>query len=116
MSVAPQGGRSNQTLSYVTGAKPRRLDVRLAEVDRGTGVLSGTGCGERRRRCSDRLVVFDRSGKVLSVRLVSSSRSQFLDGAWLDVFRRATVPPFTPDMTEQTTTLTGTLTYHLIRR
>ena len=39
------------------------------------------------------LVDIDRSGRVLSVQLVGSSRSPFLDGAFQDMFRRAVVPP-----------------------
>ena len=59
-------------------------------------------------------VLIDRSGRVLSVQMLSSSTSPFLDGAWLDVFRGATVPAFSPDMTEQTTTLRATI--HFILR
>ena len=58
-------------------------------------------------------VLIDRSGKVLSVQLVGSSRSPFLDGAFVDLFRGGTVPAFTPDMTEPTTTLRATMNFVL---
>ncbi len=62
------------------------------------------------------LVNIDRSGKVLSVQLADTSHSQFLDGAFIDLFRRGMVPPFTPDMTEQTTTLRATMHFMLRER
>ena len=60
------------------------------------------------------MIDIDRSGRVLSVQLAGSSHSQFLDGAFVDLFRRANVPPFTPDMTDQTTTLRATMNFRLI--
>jgi TonB family protein len=62
------------------------------------------------------LVNIDRSGRVLSVQLAESSRSQFLDAGFIDLFRRGTVPPFTPDMTEQTTMLRATMHFVLHSR
>ncbi len=57
---------------------------------------------------------FDRSGRVLASNIYRSSRSAFLDGAWVDVFRNATVPAFTPDMKEDTTEVLFTLHYVLV--
>ncbi len=115
MSVSNQGGPDTASLGYVSGAKPsgdwmsalrKWVDVRkyypeqaIAQLEQGNVSL---------------LIDIDRSGRVLSVQLAGTSRSQFLDGAFQDLFRRATVPPFTPDMTEQTTTLRATMHFRLI--
>ena len=58
-------------------------------------------------------VVIDRSGRVLSSTLVRSARSPFLDMGFLGEWRGATTPSFTPDMTEQTTTIVFTMNYIL---
>ncbi len=117
LSTAPQGGPESSSLGYVSGAKPsgdwmsalrRWVDARkyypeqaIAQLEQGNVTL---------------LVNIDRSGRVLSVQLADSSRSQFLDGAFTDLFRRGTVPPFTPDMGEQTTTLRATMHFVLRQR
>ena len=117
MSASPLGGPEASSLGYVSGAKPsgdwmselrRWVDQRkyypeqaIAQLEQGNVTL---------------LVNIDRSGRVISVQLASSSNSQFLDAAFTDVFRRGTVPPFTPDMTEQTTTLRATMHFVLRQR
>jgi TonB family protein len=117
LSTATQGGPDTSSLGYVSGAKPsgdwmsalrKWVDARkyypeqaIAQLEQGDVTL---------------LVNIDRSGRVLSVQLASSSRSQFLDAAFTDLFRRGTVPPFTPDMTEQTTTLRATMHFVLRQR
>ncbi len=115
LSTSNQGGPDTASLGYVSGAKPsgdwmsalrKWVDARkyypeqaIAQLEQGNVTL---------------LVDIDRSGHVLSVQLANTSRSQFLDAAFQDLFRRATVPPFTPDMTEQTTTLRATMHFQLV--
>ena len=115
MSPATQGGPDTASLGYVSGAKPsgdwmsalrKWVDARkyypeqaIAQLQQGSVTL---------------MIDIDRSGKVLQVRLADTSQSQFLDGAFEDLFRRAVVPPFTPDMTDQTTTLRATMHFRLI--
>ena len=117
LTASTQGGQKNSELGYVSGAKPtgdwmgalRRWtsariyypEEALAEHQQGTATV---------------LIDIARSGKVLSVRLLSSARSPFLDGAWVDIFRNSVVPPFTPDMTGDDTTITYTLHYILVSR
>ena len=115
LSPSTQGGPDAASLGYVSGAKPsgdwmsalrKWVDARkyypeqaIAQMQQGNVTL---------------MIDIDRSGKVLQVRLADTSQSQFLDGAFEDLFRRATVPPFTPDMTDQTTTLRATMHFRLI--
>ncbi len=115
LSPPTQGGPDTASLGYVSGAKPsgdwmsalrRWVDARkyypeqaIAQMEQGSVTL---------------LIDIDRTGKVLQVRLAGTSQSQFLDGAFEDLFRRATVPPFTPDMTDQTTTLRATMHFRLV--
>ena len=61
------------------------------------------------------MLEIERSGHVRSVRLESSAKSPFLDGALVDVFRNATVPAITSDMPDPVTQMRVQLTYHLIR-
>ncbi len=114
LSVPGGGSRDDSSLGYVSGARP-----------------SGDWMGELRRWVDARkyypegavqslqqgdvtlMVQIDRSGRVLSVQMANSSRSPFLDGAFVDLFRGGTVPPFTPDMAEQTTTLRATMHFVL---
>jgi protein TonB len=114
LSVGQSAGEREASMGYVSGARPTgdwigalrrwaqaRLyypEEALAEHQQGTAVV---------------LLTIDRSGKVLNVELLSSARSPFLDQAWLGVWRGATVPAFTPDMTEPATQITYTLHYIL---
>lgn len=61
-------------------------------------------------------VTIDRYGKVRGLSLVGRSGSMWLDLALQSIFRDATVPAFTPDMTDPTITLDFTMHYILIRR
>ncbi len=115
LSPSLQGGPDTASLGYVSGAKPsgdwmsalrKWVDARkyypeqaIAQMEQGSVTL---------------MIDIDRTGKVLQVRLAGTSQSQFLDGAFEDLFRRATVPPFTPDMTDQTTTLRATMHFRLV--
>ena len=115
MSTGDFSGQKDATLGYVSGARPSgdwmgllrrwataRLyypDQAIADHQQGTAVV---------------LLTIDRSGRVLNVQLLQSARSPFLDGAWIDVFRGATVPAFTPDMPDESTKVTYTLHYRLV--
>ena len=115
LSTGDFAGQKDATLGYVAGAHPsgdwmgalrRWATARLyypeqaiADHQQGTSVI---------------LLTVARSGRVISVQLLQSARSPFLDGAWVDVFRGSTVPAFTPDMTEDSTQVTYTLHYHLV--
>ena len=115
LSTGDFAGQKDATLGYVSGAHPTgdwigalrrwataRLyypEQALADHQQGTAVV---------------LLTIARSGQVLNVQLVQSARSPFLDGAWVDIFRGSTVPPFTPDMQEASTQITYTLHYRLI--
>ena len=115
LSTGDFAGQKDATLGYVAGAHPtgdwigalrRWTTARLyypeqaiADRAQGTSVL---------------LLTIARSGRVLNVQLLQSARSPFLDGAWIDIFRGATVPGFTPDMTEDSTQITYTLHYRLV--
>ena len=115
LSTGDFAGQKDATLGYVAGAHPtgdwigalrRWTTARLyypeqaiADHAQGTSVL---------------LLTIARSGRVLNVQLMQSARSPFLDGAWMDIFRGATVPGFTPDMTEDSTQITYTLHYRLV--
>ncbi len=114
MGTSNSGGMKDTSLGYISGARPsgdwmselrRWVDARtyypeqaIADEQQGDATL---------------MLLIDRSGRVLSAKIIETSRSPFLDGAWLDIFRGASVPPFTPDMTEQTTTMRATLRYML---
>ena len=114
MSPPSMGALNDSTLGYVSGAKPsgdwmgairRWVDARKYYPE---------GAIQSRQQGNVTIsVLIDRSGKVLSVQLANSSQSPFLDGAFIDVFRGGTVPPFTPDMTDQTTTLRATMHFVL---
>ncbi len=114
LSPPSSGALNDSTLGYVSGARPsgdwmgairRWVDARKYYPE---------GAIESRQQGAVTInVLIDRSGKVLSVQLAGSSRSPFLDGAFEDLFRNGTVPPFTPDMTDQTTTLRATMHFVL---
>ena len=115
LSTGDFAGQKDATLGYVSGAHPSgdwigalrrwttpRLyypEQAIADRAQGTSVV---------------LLSIARSGRVLNVRLLQTARSPFLDGAWIDIFRGATVPGFTPDMTEDSTQVTYTLHYRLV--
>ncbi len=114
MSPPSAGSVNDSNLGYVSGAKPsgdwmgairRWVDARKYYPE---------GAIDSRQQGSVTInVLIDRSGKVLSVQLASSSRSPFLDEGFLSLFRGGTVPAFTPDMTDQTTTLRATMHFVL---
>ena len=62
------------------------------------------------------LVNIDRTGKVLSVELVTRSGSQWLDLSTTGMFRGAHVPAFPPDTKENDATVDQTIQYILRRR
>lgn len=101
-------------MGYVSGAKPTGdwLGSLRAWVQSHT-YYPQEALVEHQQGPATLLVEIDRSGKVLSYKLVMSSRSVFLDGAWQDVWRRSTVPPFTPDMTGDNITIAYTMRYIL---
>jgi TonB family protein len=59
-------------------------------------------------------IVVARSGEVRSVVLRTRSGSQILDVGAISVFRNQMVPPFTPEMTGETTTLRIRMRYSII--
>jgi protein TonB len=59
-------------------------------------------------------LVIDRSGKVLSERLVRGSESAFLNMAWTGLWRDAHVPPFPPGTKDKTVKVRFTARYRLI--
>ena len=61
-------------------------------------------------------VTIERSGRVRSVVLIGRSGSRLLDLGAQSVFRDQTVPPFTPDMQGETTTVTYTMRYIIVYR
>jgi protein TonB len=61
-------------------------------------------------------VEIDRTGKVLSVQLITRSGSQWLDLSTTGMFRGAHVPPFPQDTKENTATVDQTIHYILQRR
>ncbi len=116
MSTSPMGSQSNSNFSFVSGARPtgdwlsafrRWAQARVYYPE------------EAAREGQDGVAVVmvevERSGHVRSVKLESSARSPFLDGALIDLFRNATVPPVTSDMPDPVTMMRVQLTYHLIR-
>lgn len=62
------------------------------------------------------ILKIDRSGKVLSVELVTRSGSQWLDLEATGMFRGARVPPFPSNVTGDTATIDQTIHYILKRR
>lgn len=58
----------------------------------------------------------DRLGRVLSVRIESTSGSQWLDAGALSIFRNAQLPPFPSGTPEPRADLHLTLNFYLIRR
>lgn len=119
IDLAPEspGGREDSMLTYVAGAHPSAdWMTALHKWAQARVYYPEQAVRDGQEGPSTIDIQIDRSGRVLNVSLVQSARSAFLDGAWMDVFRRATVPPFTPDMTEPTTTVRFTLLYRLIRR
>ncbi len=116
LSTSPTGSQSSSNFSYVAGARPtgdwlsafrRWAQARVYYPE------------EAAREGQDGVAVVmvevERSGHVRSVRLESSARSPFLDGALVDLFRNANVPPVTSDMPDPVTMMRVQLTYHLIR-
>jgi protein TonB len=61
------------------------------------------------------ILQINRSGKVLSVELVTRSGSQWLDLSTTGMFRGARVPPFPANVTEDTATIDQTIHYILRR-
>ncbi|WP_158744390.1 energy transducer TonB [Acidisphaera sp. L21] len=117
-STSSNSGQSNAMISYVSGARPTgdwqsafmrwsqaRIyypEAAVAQGDEGTAAV-------------ELEILAD--GTVRSVRLINTSRSPFLDGGAIDMYRRQTVPAFTPDMAaqEKSTIIRVNLTYHIIR-
>jgi TonB family protein len=62
------------------------------------------------------ILQINRSGKVLSVELVTRSGSQWLDLSTTGIFRGARVPPFPDNVTGDTATIDQTIHYILRRR
>jgi protein TonB len=59
-------------------------------------------------------IKIDRSGKVISERLVKGSESAFLNMAWYGIWRDAHVPPFPAGTKDKTVTIRYTIEYRLI--
>ena len=117
LSPSPMGSQSNSNFSYVAGARPtgdwlsafrRWAQARVYYPEEAAR--------EGQDGVATVMVEVERSGHVRSVRLENSARSPFLDGALVDLFRNATVPPVTSDMPDPVTMMRVQLTYHLIRR
>jgi TonB family protein len=58
----------------------------------------------------------DRSGRVISARLITSAGSRLLDVATLGIFRDQILPPFPDDMKDQDITVKLTVNYEIIRQ
>ena len=115
LSAATQGSQRDSELGFVSGARPTGDWV--GALRRWTSAriyYPEEAIVEHQQGSATVLLDIDRSGRVLSVKLLSSARSAFLDGAWIDIFRNSVVPPFTPDMTGQDTQITYTLHYILV--
>lgn len=56
----------------------------------------------------------DRQGNVTGLRMLSSSGSNFLDLAWLGMFKGVKLPPFPPGTTSDHITVDATMQYQLI--
>ncbi len=59
-------------------------------------------------------IKIDRSGKVITERLVKGSESAFLNMAWYGLWRDAQVPPFPKGTKDKTVTIRYTIEYRLI--
>ncbi len=107
-------GQTDSTLGYVSGARPSGdwIGALKRWVQARTYYPEGA-LDQGQRGAVTVEVVIDRSGRVLSSTLVRSARSPFLDMGFLGEWRGATTPSFTPDMTEQTTTIVFTMNYIL---
>ena len=115
LSVNPQGGPTDDAMGYIAGARPSGDWMSALRKWVDLHKYYPEAAVEQLQQGDVAIAVeIDRSGKVLGVQMIRTSGSAFLDGAWLDVFRGATVPAFSPDMTEQTTTLRATI--HFILR
>ena len=114
LSTGTVDGQQSASVGYVSGAKPTGswMGALRAWVNAHT-YYPEQALVEHQQGPVTLIVEIDRSGKVLSYKLVMSSRSVFLDGAWQDVWRRSNVPPFTPDMTGDSITIAYTMRYIL---
>jgi TonB family protein len=116
-SMPGLGGQTDSVMSYVAGAHPSGdwIGALKRWVQAHTYYPEGAIDSQQQGAVT---VVFqvDRSGRVLSSSLTRSSRSAFLDMGFLGEFRNATVPSFTPDMTDPTTTVAFTMNYILVSR
>ena len=119
LDVSPDSlsGRTSESLGYVSGAKPTGDWIgSLKRWVQARTYYPEEAVIEGQQGPATVEVQIARSGKVLSFRLVESSRSAFLDGGWLDVWRGSTAPPFTPDMQGDSTTIVFTMNYILTGR
>ena len=114
-SVPGVGGKTDSVMSYIAGAHPSGdwIGALKRWVQAHTYYPEGA-LDEQQQGAVTVVFQVDRSGRVLSSSLARSSRSPFLDMGFLGEFRNATVPSFTPDMTDPTTTIAFTMNYILV--
>ncbi len=115
-SVAQQGGQKDSSVRHVGGADPGEdwFD-KLHSWIAARSYYPEQAASEGHDGDVTVFLRIDRSGHVLSVRMVSSAHEPFLDGAWIDAWRNGVVPPFPAGVTGDTTELNYTVHYHLIR-
>ncbi|MCI0753714.1 energy transducer TonB [Teichococcus vastitatis] len=106
-------------LEYVSGVRPDTDWYRtLAAWAQRRGHYPAQAAQAGEEGVTVMRVTVERSGRVASVRVISSSGSRWLDSASLAVFRDAVAPAFTPDMAAEgdSTTLNFRAYYHVIYR
>ncbi len=117
LDVPSLGGQTDSTMSYVAGARPSGDWIgALKRWVQAHTYYPEAALDQQQQGAVTVVFQVDRSGRVLSSSLARSSRSPFLDMGFLGEFRGATVPSFTPDMTDPTTTVAFTMTYVLVNR
>jgi protein TonB len=116
-SVPGLGGETDSVMSYIAGAHPSGDWIgALKRWVQSHTYYPEAALDQQQQGAVTVVFEVDRSGRVLSSSLARSSRSPFLDMGFLGEFRNATVPSFTPDMKDPTTTVAFTMNYVLVNR
>ncbi len=114
---APRGGHDDQSYKHIGGADPG--PDWMSELHRWAAAHAyypEEARNEGQQGSVTVHLVIDHYGHVLSVDMVDSSGSPFLDAAWAGEWRNAKVPAFPQGTMGDTTTIEYTINYILIRR